>query len=169
MTPTRRSLSPKIPLAGSSAKAHWRIGAVLQPLQPATTAIPLLVSGFEPSAHSRPPAISALAKDVLFFSDLHYNFRQNAIFGEATYNYRQARGDQAACAATTSRRAATNVTASSPIPARRTARPDAQVSVPRSMLSYSSTTPHASCPDLERLPPGRHNDPLNVPSFTPHE
>jgi hypothetical protein len=45
----------------------------------------LLVSGFE-AATKIPTAGLRAPKDVLFFSDLAYDLKQSALFGEATFN-----------------------------------------------------------------------------------
>lgn len=76
----------EVRVAGSSSnKFQWLVGGFYSHID-RKYGQTLLVSGFE--ALSGIPTAGAFGapKDVLFFSRLKYNFRQEALFGEATYS-----------------------------------------------------------------------------------
>jgi iron complex outermembrane receptor protein len=77
-------------LAGSTPVWHWVGGAFLASNH-RDYGQSLLVSGFQSAALAVGANIPTAgnfgaARDVLFFSDLHYKFKQYALFGEATYS-----------------------------------------------------------------------------------
>jgi iron complex outermembrane receptor protein len=77
-------------VSGSMAAWQWLAGAFLANNH-RDYGQSLLVSGFQSAAAAIgvniPTAGSfGAARDVLFFSDLHYKFKQYALFGEATYS-----------------------------------------------------------------------------------
>src|SRR4029450_11740700 len=71
-------------LSGSTDRLRWLVGGVFgKALR--NYGQTLLVSGFE-AATGEPTAGLRAPKDVLFFSDLAYDLKQSALFGEATFS-----------------------------------------------------------------------------------
>jgi iron complex outermembrane receptor protein len=72
-------------VSGATPKVHWLGGAFYSHIN-RRYGQNLLVSGFEALSGIPTAGTFGAAKDVLFFSDLNYQFRQIAVFGEGTYS-----------------------------------------------------------------------------------
>ena len=163
-----KMLTQEVRLAGNSAKLHWLVGAFYSHID-RDYGQSLDVAGFESLTKIPTAGHFGAGRDILYFSDLSYSFRQNAIFGEATYsvndrldvtgglrgydfkeNRRQTFDGIFADAGTS------------------TGKTDASGVAPRVMLNYKlndSTRLNAQISKGFRL--GGINDPLNVPLCTP--
>ena len=165
-----KSFTEEVRLAGSTPKAHWLIGAFYSHIN-RDYGQSLLVSGFEALSGIPTAGHFGAAKDVLFFSDLHYNFRQNAIFGEATFNVTdklEVTGGLRGYDFKESRKQTFDGIFADPGTSH--GKTDAQGFAPRVMLSYKlndSTRLNAQISKGFRL--GGINDPLNLPLCTPQD
>jgi iron complex outermembrane receptor protein len=79
-----KAFTQEFRLAGNTPKLHW-VGGVFYSTADRDYGQSLLVSGFEAGSGIPTRGLRA-PKDVLFFSDLSYNFDQFALFGEGTYS-----------------------------------------------------------------------------------
>ena len=80
-----RAVTEEVRLSGGNDRLKW-VGGVFYADQHRDYAQRLLVSGFE--AASGIPTKGVFApKDNLFWSDLHYQLQQFAVFGEGTFNF----------------------------------------------------------------------------------
>jgi iron complex outermembrane receptor protein len=79
-----KAFTQEVRLGGDVAKTHWVTG-VFYANTDRKYGQSLLVSGFENLSKIPTAGKFGAAKDVLFFSDLKYKFRQYAVFGEANY------------------------------------------------------------------------------------
>jgi len=82
---TAKMLTQELRLAGNSAKLHWLIGAFYSHID-RDYGQSLDVAGFETLTGIPTAGHFGAGRDILYFSDLSYSFRQNALFGEATYS-----------------------------------------------------------------------------------
>ena len=82
-TTTAKVLTQELRLAGGKDRVDWVTGVFYSTAE-RNYDQSLLVSGFE-AATSIPTAGLRAPRDVLFFSDLEYDFDQLAVFGEVTY------------------------------------------------------------------------------------
>lgn len=160
----------EIRLAGDRGRLNWVTGLFYSDMD-RDYAQDLLVSGFEDLTGIPTAGNFGAAKDVLFFSDLKYDFEQLALFGEATYaltdrldvsgglrwyDFEEERTQTFDGIFADS---GTNVGAV-----------EADGVVPRIMLSYDvteDTTLNAQASQGFRL--GGINDPLNVPLCSPQD
>jgi iron complex outermembrane receptor protein len=78
-------LTQEVRLSGTAPKVHWLTGAFYSHIN-RQYGQNLLVSGFEALSGIPTAGTFGAAKDVLFFSNLNYHFRQIALFGEGTYS-----------------------------------------------------------------------------------
>jgi len=163
-----KMLTQEVRLAGSSAKLHWLIGGFYSHID-RDYGQSLDVAGFETLTKIPTAGHFGAGRDILYFSDLSYSFRQNAIFGEATYsvndrldltgglrgydfkeNRRQTFDGIFADAGTS------------------TGKTDASGVAPRVMLNYKlSDTTRLNAQISKGFRLGGINDPLNVPLCTP--
>ncbi|HUO85789.1 MAG TPA: TonB-dependent receptor [Thermoanaerobaculia bacterium] len=81
---TAQMLTQELRLSGERGRLFW-VGGIFYSEMDRDYGQDLLVSGFE-DATGIPTAGFRAPKDVLFFSDLSYEFEQLALFGEATYS-----------------------------------------------------------------------------------
>ncbi|HVT05116.1 MAG TPA: TonB-dependent receptor [Thermoanaerobaculia bacterium] len=79
-----KAFTQEVRLSGATPKLQWLTGAFYADTD-RKYGQSLLVSGFE-TASGIPTRGLRAPKDVLFFSDLSYQFRQFALFGEGTYS-----------------------------------------------------------------------------------
>jgi iron complex outermembrane receptor protein len=79
-----KAFTQELRLAGGVAKTHW-VAGIFYANTDRKYGQSLLVSGFENLSKIPTAGHFGAAKDVLFFSDLQYKFRQYAVFGEGTY------------------------------------------------------------------------------------
>lgn len=83
---TARGWTQELRLSGKSKSLSWVVGGFY-----ANTTRDygqsLLVAGFEQLSGIPTRGTFGAAKDVLYFSDLSYDFKQLALFGEATFNF----------------------------------------------------------------------------------
>src|SRR6185295_10933964 len=77
-------VTQELRLAGGGARARWLVGGFFAK-SIRDYAQTLDVSGFE-AASGIPTKGLRAPKDILFFSDLAYDLKQTALFGEATLN-----------------------------------------------------------------------------------
>jgi iron complex outermembrane receptor protein len=77
-------VTQELRLAGGANKLRWLLGGFFSKVI-RDYGQNLLVSGFEASTNIPTKGLRA-PTDVLFFSDLGYNLKQSAVFGEATYS-----------------------------------------------------------------------------------
>ncbi len=80
-----KAFTQEFRLAGTANKLQWVTGAFYSHID-RHYGQSLLVSGFETLTKIPTAGSFGAARDVLFFSDLHYHFRQYALFGEGTYS-----------------------------------------------------------------------------------
>jgi len=80
-----KMLTQELRLSGGAAKLHWVVGGFYSHIT-RDYGQSLDVAGFENLTKIPTAGHFGAGTDILFFSDLHYNFRQNALFGEATYS-----------------------------------------------------------------------------------
>ena len=80
---TAEVFTQEVRLSGQTDRLHW-LGGVFYSTTDRLYGQSLLVDGFE-DASGIPTQGLAAGKDVLFFSDLDYNFDQIAVFGEVTW------------------------------------------------------------------------------------
>ncbi|MBV8519771.1 MAG: TonB-dependent receptor [Acidobacteria bacterium] len=80
-----KAFTQEVRLAGSTPKLQWLAGAFYSHVNRGYGQS-LLVSGFETLSGIPTAGTHGAARDVLFFSDLDYRFKQYALFGEATYS-----------------------------------------------------------------------------------
>lgn len=78
-------ITEELRLSGSSETLNW-VGGVFYSTIDRDYGQDLLVKGFE-DASGIPTQGLAAPRDVLFYSDLKYNFDQFAVFGEVTYSF----------------------------------------------------------------------------------
>ncbi len=81
---TATSLSQELRLSGGSLQLQWVVGGFYS-TSDRDYGQALLVSGFEDGTGIPTAGNFGAAKDVLYFSDLSYEFDQLALFGEATF------------------------------------------------------------------------------------
>lgn len=79
-----KSITQELRVFGSTDSLDWLLGLFYTDIQ-RDYGQSLLVDGFQ-AASGIPTQGLRAPKDVLFYSDLSYDFRQYAIFGEATYH-----------------------------------------------------------------------------------
>ncbi|HKR63069.1 MAG TPA: TonB-dependent receptor [Thermoanaerobaculia bacterium] len=79
-----QSFTQELRLSGATPKIEW-LGGVFYSDTDRAYGQSLFVNGFEASSGFATKGNFGAAKDVLYFSDLDYNFNQIAAFGEATY------------------------------------------------------------------------------------
>jgi len=79
-----KAFTQEVRLSGSVQKLQWLGGAFYSDID-RKYGQSLLVGGFETLTGIPTKGTFGAARDVLFFSDLSYKFRQAALFGEATY------------------------------------------------------------------------------------
>jgi iron complex outermembrane receptor protein len=79
-----KSLTQELRLSGSTAKVDWLVGGFYADTD-RQYGQSLLVNGFQTASGIPTAGSFGAARDVLFFSDLSYDFKQFALFGEATY------------------------------------------------------------------------------------
>jgi len=77
-------LTQEVRFAGASEKLPWLVGAFYANSD-RDYGQSLLVAGYEDLTGTPTAGSFGAGKDVLFFSDLQYDFRQWAVFGELTY------------------------------------------------------------------------------------
>jgi len=82
---TVQSLTQEVRLAGGDDRLNWVAGGFYFDAD-RDYGQSLLVSGFESATAIPTRGNFGAARDVLFFSDLSYNFEQSALFGEATWS-----------------------------------------------------------------------------------
>jgi iron complex outermembrane receptor protein len=80
-----KGFTQELRLSGSASKFQWLTGAFYSDTD-RHYGQNLLVSGFEAASGIPTAGTFGAAKDVLFFSNLKYNFKQFALFGEGTYS-----------------------------------------------------------------------------------
>jgi iron complex outermembrane receptor protein len=80
-----KAFTQELRLSGGDKKLQWLVGGFYGHTD-RKYAQSLLVSGFEALSKIPTAGKFGAAKDVLFFSNLKYNFKQTAVFGEATYS-----------------------------------------------------------------------------------
>ena len=81
---TAQTLTQELRLSGAAAAATW-VAGVFYSTTDRDYGQSLLVAGFEDATGIPTSGSFGAAKDVLFFSDLAYDFDQLAVFGELTY------------------------------------------------------------------------------------
>jgi iron complex outermembrane receptor protein len=81
-----KAFTQELRLAGNLAGTQWLVGGFYANTD-RKYGQSLLVSGFEDLSKIPTRGNFGAGKDVLFFSDLAYDFRQYALFGEATYSF----------------------------------------------------------------------------------
>lgn len=165
-----KMLTQEVRLAGSTPKLHWLVGAFYSHIT-RNYGQSLLVSGFETLTKIPTAGNFGAGRDVLYFSDLHYNFRQNALFGEATYSvndrFEVTGGLRGYDFKETRRQTFDGIFAD---PGTSHGKTDANGIAPRVMFNYKlndSTRLNAQISKGFRL--GGINDPLNVPLCTPQD
>ncbi|HEX7808683.1 MAG TPA: TonB-dependent receptor, partial [Thermoanaerobaculia bacterium] len=82
---TAKSLTQELRLSGERGTMDW-VGGLFYSSTDRDYSQSLLVSGFETLSGIPTAGNFGAAKDVLFFSDLAYEFTQLALFGEATFS-----------------------------------------------------------------------------------
>lgn len=82
---TAKAFTQEVRLSGSRDRLQWVTGAFYSKTD-RQYGQSLLVSGFETASGIPTKGNFGAPKDVLFFSDLGYDFTQTALFGEATYS-----------------------------------------------------------------------------------
>jgi len=80
-----KMFTQEVRVSGSTPKLHWVLGAFYSDIT-RDYGQSLDVAGFETLTNIPTTGHFGAGRDILFFSDLHYDFRQNALFGEATYS-----------------------------------------------------------------------------------
>jgi len=80
-----KAFTQELRLSGGDKKLQWLVGGFYGHTD-RKYGQSLLVSGFEALSKIPTAGTFGAAKDVLFFSNLKYNFKQTAVFGEATYS-----------------------------------------------------------------------------------
>ena len=81
---TAKALTQEFRFAGDSAKLPWLVGAFYADSD-RDYGQSLLVAGYEDLTGTPTAGQFGAGKDILFFSDLQYDFKQWAVFGELTY------------------------------------------------------------------------------------
>ena len=79
-----KAFTQEVRLAGTTSKLQWVTGGFYSHTD-RHYGQSLLVSGFEAASKIPTAGSFGAAKDVLFFSNLKYNFQQFALFGEGSY------------------------------------------------------------------------------------
>ncbi len=163
-------LTQELRLSGSSSKSDWVAGFFYSNID-RDYGQSLFVDGFEDGTGIGTEGCCGAGKDILFFSDLHYEFDQLALFGELTYavNDRLDLTGGLRWYDFQEDRVQTfdGIFAS---PGTTTGSTDASGVAPRIMASYKasdSTRVNAQISKGFRL--GGINDPLNVPLCTPED
>ena len=82
---TAKVFTQELRLSGSGGDYAWVVGGFYSDIQ-RDYGQSLLVGGFEASTGISTPGDFGAGTDILFFSDLQYDFQQFAGFGEATYD-----------------------------------------------------------------------------------
>ena len=163
-----KMLTQEVRLAGNSAKLHWLVGAFYSNID-RDYGQSLDVAGFEALTKIPTAGHFGAGTDILFFSDLSYSFRQNAIFGEATYSVNDRldiTGGLRGYDFKESRRQTFDGIFADPGTSH--GKTDASGVAPRVMLNYKlndTTRINAQISKGFRL--GGINDPLNLPLCTP--
>jgi iron complex outermembrane recepter protein len=80
-----KGYTQELRIAGSTSKVQWVTGLFYSHTD-RKYGQSLLVSGFEALSGIPTAGTFGAAKDVLFFSNLRYKFKQTALFGEGTYS-----------------------------------------------------------------------------------
>jgi iron complex outermembrane receptor protein len=158
----------EVRLSGGRSRFQWVVGGFYG----STTrdyGQSLLVRGFEDLTGIPTAGRFGAGKDVLFYSDLHYEYSQLALFGEATYNLSDRIGLTAGLRYYNFNEDRTQVfDGIFADPGGGPESTDADGVAPRLILAYKatdSTTLNAQVSKGFRL--GGINDPLNVPLCTP--
>jgi iron complex outermembrane receptor protein len=81
---TAKSLTQEFRFAGGSEKLPWLVGAFYADSE-RDYGQSLLVAGYEAATGTPTAGSFGAGTDILFFSDLHYDFKQWALFGEVTF------------------------------------------------------------------------------------
>jgi len=163
-----KMFTQEVRLAGATSKLHWLAGAFYSHIT-RDYGQSLDVAGFESLTGIPTAGHFGAGRDILYFSDLHYNFRQTALFGEATYTVNDrldvTGGLRGYDFNETRRQTFDGIFADAGTSHGKT---DANGVAPRVLFNYKlndSTRLNAQISKGFRL--GGINDPLNVPLCTP--
>ncbi|MBV9494518.1 MAG: TonB-dependent receptor [Acidobacteria bacterium] len=165
-----KAFTQELRLGGAMGKVQW-VGGAFYANTKRDYGQSLLVSGFQTLSGIPTAGNFGAARDVLFFSDLHYKFRQFALFGEGTYSVND-RLDLTAGLRyyNFNERRTQAFDGIFADPGRSSGESKADGFAPRVMMGYKlsdNTRLNAQISKGFRL--GGINDPLNVPLCTPQD